>query len=341
VPIERIYRESDFITLHVPLNNSTNRLIGTREIDMMKATVCIINTARGGLIDDEALATAVNGNKIAGAAIDVFPVEPVTQSILFKIDRIIVTPHLGASTREAQATAARDVAEQVVDIIQGRPARYAVNAPFIPPELVKVLSPFMETARVVGKLTSQMAEGQIHTLHITFEGEISNYDTSSLKAAVLGGMLENISEERVNLINANVIASRRGISVVEHKEGVCKNYASLLTVEIRTTAAVITAAGTVLRNETHIVRVNDYWMDFVPTGGYFAFVDHKDRPGLLGSVGRVTGDVDINISAMNVARLKPRGQALMILALDEPLDKESMQKILSIPDVYTVKLVKI
>jgi D-3-phosphoglycerate dehydrogenase len=341
VTIEHVFKEADFITLHTPLTSATRGLIGAKELAMMKPTVRIINAARGGLIDEEALAGAVKENRIGGAAIDVFPVEPCTRSVLFENDKIIVTPHLGASTKEAQATAAVDVAEQVVDIINGRAARYAVNAPFIPPELVKVLSPFMATARVVGRLVSQLAEGQLSTLNITYEGEISNYDTSPLKAAVLGGLLENISEERVNLINANVIASRRGISVVERKESVCQNYASLITVETGTTSASIVAAGTVLRNETHLVRVNDYWMDFVPTGGYFLFCDHKDRPGLLGAVGKVTGDADINISAMNVARLKPRGQALMILALDEPLTEASKQKILAIPDVYSVKLVKI
>ena len=341
VPIERVFKESDFITLHTLLTNSTRGIIGAKELAMMKPTVRIINTARGGLIDDEALAKAIKENRIAGAAVDVFPVEPCTRSVLFESDKIIVTPHLGASTKEAQATAAIDVAEQVVDIINGRPARYAVNAPFIPPEHSKILFPFMETARVVGRLTSQLTEGQMNTIQITYEGEISNYDTSSLKAAVLGGLLENISEERINLVNANIIASRRGLSVVEHKESVCRNYASLITVDIRTTSGNIIATGTVLRGETHIVRVNDYWMDFVPTGGYFAFIDHKDRPGLLGAVGKVTGDADINISAMNVARLKPRGKALMILALDEPIAVESRQKILSIPDIYTVKLVKI
>lgn len=341
VPLERIFKESDFITLHTPLTDSTRKQIGAKELAMMKPTVRIINAARGELIDEEALAKAVKENRIAGAAIDVFPVEPCTQSVLFESDNIIVTPHLGASTREAQAMAAIDVAEQVVDIIQGRAAQYAVNAPFIRPELAKVLSPFMESARVAGKLTGQLAEGPMNTLHITYEGEISNYDTSPLKAAVLGGLLENISDERVNLVNAGIIASRRGINVVEHKESVCKNYASLLTVEIKNTAGTAVVASTVLRNETHIVRVNEYWMDIVPTGGYFLFADHRDRPGLLGAVGKVTGDADINISAMSVARLKPRGRALMIMALDEPLTTEAREKILAIPDIYSAKLVKI
>lgn len=341
VSMERIFKESDFISLHTPLTATTKGMIGAKELAMMKPTARIINAARGGLIDEEALVKALKENKIAGAAIDVFPVEPCTQSILFENDKIIVTPHLGASTKEAQATAAKDVAEQVVDIINGKAARYAVNAPYIPSELIPILAPLMETARIVGKLTNQLTEGQLSDIKIIYEGEISNYDTTSLKAAFLGGLLEEISEERVNIINANVIAARRGLKVVEQKEATCENYASLITVEAKTTAGVVTAAGTVLRNETHIVRINEYWMDFVPTGGYFLFVDHRDRPGIIGSVGNITGADDINISAMSVCRLRPRGQALMILALDEAISEKSKEKILSIPDVYTVRLVKL
>jgi D-3-phosphoglycerate dehydrogenase len=199
----------------------------------------------------------------------------------------------------------------------------------------------MKVASTLGRLGSQLAEGQTNAIQIKYEGEISNYDTNTLKASVLGGLLEEISEERVNLVNANILASRRGLTVVEQKEAACENYASLITVEVTTSDGATTVAGTVIRGESHIVRVNNYWMDIVPTGGYFMFCDHRDRPGLLGSVGKITGDADINISTMHVSRLKPRGQALMILALDEPLSEEEQQKILAVPDVYTAKLVKL
>jgi len=341
VPLKQLFKEADFITLHIPLTSSTKGLIGTKELASVKPTVRIINTARGGLIDEQALAKAVKEKRVAGAAIDVFATEPTTSSILFEDDNIVVTPHLGASTAEAQAMASKDVAEQIVDIFKGQPPRYSVNAPFIPAETLSALAPFMKVASTLGRLVSQLAEGQTNAIQIKYEGEISNYDTNTLKAAVLGGLLEEISEERVNLVNANILATRRGLTVVEQKEGACENYASLITVEVTTSDGVTTVAGTVIRGESHIVRVNSYWMDIVPTGGYFTFCDHRDRPGLLGSVGKITGDADINISAMHVSRLKPRGQALMILALDEPLQEEQQQKILSVPDVYTVKLVKL
>ncbi len=341
ISLEKLFKESDFITLHIPLTSSTKRLIGAKELTLFKPTARIINTARGGLIDEKALAKAVKEKRIAGAAIDVFSTEPTTESILFEEDNIIVTPHLGASTTEAQAMAARDIAEQIIDVFNGRPARYSVNAPFIPTETLAILSPFMKLASTVGKLVSQLAQGQMNAIRIKYNGEISSFDTEILKAAVLGGLLEDISEERVNLVNADIVAARRGLTIVEESEVTCKNYASLVIVEATTSAGITTVAGTVINAESHIVQVDSYWTDIVPTGGYFLFSDQLDRPGLLGAVGRITGDADINISSMHVSRLKPRGTALMILALDEPLSEGQQQQILSIPDVYTAKLVKL
>ena len=341
VSLEQLLKEADFITLHIPLTASTEKIIGAKELAKVKPTVRIINCARGGLIDESALAKAVQEGRVAGAAIDVFPTEPTTEGVLFESDNIIVTPHLGASTTEAQATAAKDVAEQIIEVFKGQPARYAVNAPFISPETLSVLAPFMKLASTVGKLVSQLAEGQMDAIQIKYDGEISNYDTNALKAAVLGGLFEGISEERVNLVNANVVAAQRGLTVVEQKGATCENYASLITLDVTTSTGTTIVAGTVMRGESHIVRVDNYWLDIVPTGGYFLFSDHRDRPGLIGEVGKITGGADINISYMHLSRLKLRGQALMILALDEPLPEEQCQQILSLPDVHTVKLVKL
>lgn len=341
VPFEQLLKEADFITLHLPLTSETKRLIGAKELNKMKPTARIINCARGELIDEEALFKAVEEGKIAGAALDVFAKEPVTDSILFTSNKIVVTPHLGASTTEAQASVAIEVAEQVLAVLKGQPARYAVNAPQIPAELLAVLAPFLQVASTLGSLARQLMEGQINRIQIRYSGEIANCDTSAVKAAIIGGLLEGISEERVNLVNATIIAAQRGIKIAEQKETICENYASLITLEVITNVGTTTVAGTVLRGETHIVRVNDFWPDITPTGGYFLFSDHRDRPGLIGAVGTITGKADINISSMQLARLQPRGQALMILALDEPLQEAQIQEILALPDVYTAKLVKL
>lgn len=341
VPFKQLLKESDFISLHLLLTPKTKGIIGAKELAMVKPTVRIINTARGALVDEEALAAAAREKRIAGAAIDVFPKEPSTESPLFACDNVIVTPHLGASTTEAQVLAASDVAKQIVDVFNGQQARYAVNAPFIPPEIRSFLSPFIAVAFTVGKLVSQLADGQMSNIQIKYTGEISKYDTNVLKAAVLGGLLEAMSEERVNLINANLVAAKRGLNVVEQKEATCENYTSLITVEVGTSSGVTAVAGTVMRGESHIVRINNYWIDIVPTGGYFLFSDHQDRPGLIGAVGKITGDVDINISYMHLSRLKQRGQALMVLALDEHLPEEQQQQIRAIPGVDSVKVVKL
>jgi D-3-phosphoglycerate dehydrogenase len=181
----------------------------------------------------------------------------------------------------------------------------------------------------------------LKSILINYQGEIASYDTNSLKAAAIGGLLNRLTEERINIVNADMVASKRGIKVLEQSESTCENYANLITLEVTTNQGATTVSGTVLGGETRIVRVNNYWIDIIPTGGYFLFSDHRDRPGLIGSVGKITGDADINISYMHLSRLKPRGQALMILALDETLSDEQIKKILALPDVRTAKVVKI
>ncbi len=341
VSLEVLLKESDFITIHTPLTKITRRLIGAKELAMVKPTVRIINCARGGVIDEEALYKAVEEGAAAGAAIDVFTEEPAKDSILFKSDKILVTPHLAASTAEAQAGAALDVAEQIIAVLHGQPARYAVNTPLISPETLAVVGPFLSVAQLIGRLLYQLGEGQISTISIKYEGEIANHDTTALKAAVLGGLLETISEERVNLVNANIIAQRRGLKITEQKDINCENYGNLITLEVTTSTGTVTVAGTVMRGEPHLVRVNSYWIDVVPRGGYFLLSDHRDRPGLIGAVGTILGDADINISSMQLGRLEPRGRALLVLELDQPVDEKLLLKLQSLSEIYTMKLVKL
>jgi len=337
VSLDQLLREADFITLHTPLTAATKKLIGTKELAKLKPTARIINCARGGLIDEKALVTAIEQGKIAGAAFDVFSKEPITDSPLFKTNKVIVSPHLGASTIEAQAGAAKDIAEQVLTVLQGQFSKYAVNAPHISPELI----PFIKAASLIGSLGSQLMEGQINSIHIKYCGEVSNYDCNPVKTAIISGLLQQASEERINLVNVSFIAAQRGLKVSEEKEAICQNYSNLFTLQVNTNVETTTISGTVRDNETHIVQVNDFWMDIVPTGGYFLFCSHLDRPGLVGIIGSITGKADINISSMHLSRLKPRGQALMILALDEALAEEQLQEILAIPGIYTAKTVKL
>jgi D-3-phosphoglycerate dehydrogenase len=341
VSFEKVLTDADFITLHLPLTDQSRNLIGTREMTMVKPTVRIINCARGGLIDEQALSQAIDEGRVAGAALDVFAQEPPKDNPLMKNPRVIVTPHLGASTEEAQTSVATDAAEQVLAVLNGQPARYAVNAPLIPRESLSLLSPFLKVATSLGRMVAQLAEGQMGAIDIRYEGEIAKHDLTVLRAAVIGGLLEGMSEERINVVNANMIAQKRGLRVAEYRDTSCENYASLMTVSVTTSAGTTAVAGTVMRGEMHILRVNDYWLDVVPKGGYLLFSDHRDRPGIIGAVGMITGNADINVSSMQVSRLKPRGQALMVLELDEPLRDEHMKQILSLPDIHKAKLVKV
>lgn len=337
VSLEQLFQESDFITLHLPLTVTTENLIGARELTKLKPTVRIINTARGGLIDEKALVEAIEDGRIAGAAFDVFSNEPVTDSPLFKSDKIIVTPHLAASTIEAQTNVAKDIAEQILAVLQGKYSSYAVNAPHVSSELI----PFIKAASTTGSLASQLMEGQIKSLHIKYCGEVANYDCSPIKTSAISGLLRQAVEERVTLVNASLIAAQRGLKISEEKETNCTNYSNLLTLQIDTEIGATTISTTVRNGEIHIVQINDFWMDIVPTGGCFLFCDHIDQPGLVGAIGSITGKLDINISSMHLSRLQPRGQALMILALDKALTEEQRQEILAIHGIHTAKAVKL
>jgi D-3-phosphoglycerate dehydrogenase len=184
-------------------------------------------------------------------------------------------------------------------------------------------------------------EGQINSMHIKYSGEITNYDCGPITTATVSGLLQPASEERINLVNVGFIVAQRGLKISEEKEAICQNYSNLLTLRVNTEVGTTTISSTVRDGETHIVQVNDFWMDIVPTGGYFLFCNHLDQPGLVGAIGDITGKADINISSMHLSRLKPRGQALMILALDEPLAAEQRKEILAIPGIYTARGVKL
>jgi D-3-phosphoglycerate dehydrogenase len=225
-------------------------------------------------------------------------------------------------------------------MFKGLPARAAINVPYVSSEAMLALKPYVQLAGPLCKLAYKLAEGQSKTIRIKYNGDIANYNTNTLKAAIISGLYAGSSDERVNIVNLNQVAAKRGLTIVEEKEVTCANYASLLTIEIDTTTGSYTVAGTIINNEAHIVRINDYWLDIVPApGSYFLFSDHKDRPGFIGAVGKITGDANVNISSMHLGRLQARGKALLVLSLDEPLPEKAQKLIMAIPDVYSVKLV--
>jgi len=333
---------ADFVTFHVPLTPQTRGLIGAEQLRRMKRTARLINCARGGIVDEAALLEALDSGTIAGAALDVFAQEPPpADSPLLHHDKVVVTPHLAGSTIEAQVEVALDVAEQIIAVLEGRSARYAVNAPVIPPEAMSVLGPYMELAAKLGSLATQIAEGQLRSIEVTYAGEIAELDTSPLKAMIIKGLMSPILAEEINLVNAPVIARSRGLNVMERKTAQVNNYSNLVTVQVDTDRSSHVVAGTTLLGEPHLVRVDRYWVDVVLAGGVMLFSYHRDRPGMIGHVGTVLGSADVNISFMAVGRLAPKGEALMVIGVDDPVGPDLVEKLLAVPDIHAIRTVKI
>jgi D-3-phosphoglycerate dehydrogenase len=341
VDMETLLAESDFLTAHVPLTPQTANLIDRAQMKKMKPTARILNVARGGVINEAALVEAIEAGEIAGAALDVFADEPLAaDSPLRQNAKIILTPHLGGSTHEAQEQVAEDVALQVIDVLNDRPARYAVNAPIIPPKDLDFLIPYIDLAERMGSFLQQLSgEGGINRVEISAHGELANFDLAYLKAGAIKGLLSNVVDIRVNLVNAPLLAERRGIDLVERRLHQHEaRYDTLLALTITTPAETWTVRGTVLHGEPHIVAINDLWVD-IPASGHLLLSFHRDRPGIIGRVGTLLGQSDINISFMHVGRRGPRMDAIMVLGTDEPTPPPIMEQLAAISHITWLRVV--
>jgi D-3-phosphoglycerate dehydrogenase len=342
--LDRIYREADFITVHVPMTAANRGMIGPAEIAVMKPTVRLINVSRGGIIDEQALADALAGGKVAGAAVDVFTDEPpAPDNPLLSAPNIILTPHLGASTAEAQERAALDVADQIVDVLNGRLARYAVNAPLLPPETLRIVGPFIPVAEAIGAIGTQLITGNLEAIEIDYYGDIAEHDVAPLRASVIKGLMRPISEENVNLVNAGHVAQGRGWHIDERLRDSHNVFHNLIHLKLTTSESEVTVAGSVRHGgQPNIVVLNGLDVDLVPeAGSYLLICDNDDRPGMIGRLGTLLGSYDINISAMQVGRTERRGRALMILALDEGPDEAQQAEIAAIDGIYNVRIVRL
>jgi D-3-phosphoglycerate dehydrogenase len=330
--LDDLLAQSDFISLHVPLLDSTRNMINAARLAQMKPTAYVINAARGGIVDEAALVNAIERKQIAGAAIDVFEQEPPTNSPLIGHPSIITTPHLGASTVEAQALAGVDVAEGVITALNGGTPIYAVNAPFVPPEEWGVLAPYIRLGRQLGTLCTALVRDPVRAYEIEYRGDLARVATPPVRLAVLQGLLADLCEQRVTPVNAPLLARERGLKYSEFASEESESYAGLLVLRAETADGPHEFAGTVLRDEPHIVEADGYWVDFVPAGSLL-FTYHRDRPGMIGRVGTLLGTGDVNISGMHVGRLAPRESAMMVLTLDDPVPPALLDQIQAEPDI--------
>ena len=342
VDLQDCLKRSDYLTLHLPKNKETAGMIGTAQFDMMKDGVRIVNVARGGIIEDFALIAAVKSGKCAGAAIDVFEKEPPDfASEIFDLPSVITTPHLGASTEEAQTNVAIDVAEQIVDVFQGRSARAAVNMPALSPEVLARVQPYLPLAQRMASLVVGMMDGRCSKVEVRLLGELAEIESGPITRAVLVGMLGPVVGETVNFVNAPVIAKSRGIEVIESKNADFDDYASLLSVIVKTDKGESEISGTLFEGrEMRIVQMGGYPMDFVPEGVVLVSV-HKDKPGIIGHVGTLLGNESINIASMYVGRKSAGDKAIMVLSVDTPVPGYVIDKIVQIPGIDTVKQVQL
>lgn len=339
VTLDRLLKDSDFVTLHVPLTTQTKDIIGKNELAMMKKSAMLINSARGGVVNEDALAEALEQNKIAGAALDVFASEPPAGSKLLGLQNVILTPHLGASTSEAQEEVGSEIAEQIIAYLRDNVLKNAVNLPAkLDPELV----PYMPLAEKLGTFTSQLGKCSAGKVEVSCMGELARKDVRIIVASVITGMLKPLSEEfSVNWINAFAIAKARGVEIVSSTSDEAGRFGNLIRVSLQTNGEKVSCAGTLMPDRgPRIVEIDESPVDIVPEG-HFLLISHTDKPGMIGKVGTILGDSDVNIASMEVARAKPRGPAMMILELDDELPTEVLRKVRKIPDLTSAVAIEL
>ena len=340
VELDELLTRADVVTVHVPLTRATRGLIGREAIAKMKPGSIVLNVARGGIVDEAAVAEALHSGQLGGAGIDVFEHEPPTGSPLLEAPNSLLTPHLGASTAEAQVLVSEEVAAQIIDVLDGRSARYAVNAPLLTPETARAIAPYLPLAELLGRFFAQFSRGGARKLTVELAGELAEFDGTPLTAAILRGLLETSITERVNLVNASALAKARGITVVEHKTPDAGAFAALITLSGETRGRTTVVAGTIEGGEPRITRLDDYRLDMAPADNML-ITRHVDRPGTVGRVGVMLGEADINISAMHLARTRPREDAFMILALDDEVPdavSEAIRTQEAVRDLWTIRL---
>ncbi|MBI5100563.1 MAG: phosphoglycerate dehydrogenase [Nitrospirae bacterium] len=341
VSVDEIFTESDFITVHSPMTAETKNLINAETINRMKNGVRIINCARGGIVNEKALYDALQSGKVAGAALDVFEKEPPVDNPLLTVENLICTPHLGASTEEAQENVALAVAEQVADYLVRGTIRNAVNFPSIPSDQVPRLQPYITLAEKLGSFSSQIFEGGATEITVEYHGDAANVNSAPITIAAIKGYLTPILLETVNFVNAPLIAKERGIELKEVKSSEAGDYYSMIALRIKSKNKESYVAGTLFsKKDPRIILIDGFKVEIVPDG-VLLLIYNNDKPGVIGNIGGLMGKNDINISRMHFGRESAGGIAISVVSVDSTPSSEVMEEIRKLPNILSVNQISL
>ncbi|MEK6714730.1 MAG: phosphoglycerate dehydrogenase [Candidatus Omnitrophota bacterium] len=341
VELKDLFRRADYITVHTPLSDETNHMISDAEFALMKDGVRIINCARGGIIDEAALARALENKKVIGAALDVFENEPLKDSPLLKFSNIVITPHLGASTEEAQVNVAVEIAEVVRDALLGGGIRNAANYPCLEAEVCKMLKPYINLSEKLGLFVGQLFEGRLSEVKLEYAGEITKMDCAPLTIALVKGCLTPILQDTVNFVNALSLAKERGIRLNEGKSSQSEEFANLISVEVKTDKDIHRVSGTLFTNkEMRIVKLDDFYLEATPQG-IMLVIHNLDRPGVIGNLGTLLGKHNINIAAMTFGRQERGGKSVSVLNIDSVPSADVLGQIKKLENISAVRMIKL
>jgi D-3-phosphoglycerate dehydrogenase len=339
VSLEDLLKRADFISLHTPLTENTKNILNKDSLSKTKKGVIIVNCARGGLVDEKALRELLDNGHVAAAAFDVFESEPATNNILFGHENFVCTPHLGASTNEAQENVALQVAEQISEYLTKGSITNAINIASVSAEDAKKLNPYIKLGESLGKLAGQIVEGGISKVEIEYEGHATELNTKLVTNIILRGLLEN-AVENVNMINAPVVAAERNIKVSEVKHERESDYTTLVTVTVNVSGQVHRFKGTLFNNEPRIVKIEDVNLE-ANLHGNMLYVENADKPGFIGALGKVLGDENVNIANFNLGRVDiSQGKALALVEVDNEISQALVDKIAKLPNVLKAKSMK-
>jgi len=339
VSLEEICRTCDIITPHTPLNDETRGMIGVGELALMKEGVILLNVARGGILDEPALLAALQAGKVSLAAVDVYseepPISPLMKSLIAQ-DRLVVTPHLGANTQEAQVNVAIDVSKEILAYLDKVPMENAVNLPHFEPAVMEQMRPYFKLMAVLSEFGLQLMKGNLDRITFGFSGAIAHHDCSPLTVCGLAAMLDRVADQPVNMVNASLVAERMGLVVAEHKSTQGGAFSNLVTLTLEGPLGTRVVSGTLFEGSPRIVGLRDYAMDFMPEP-HMLLLSYLDRPGMIGKIGTVLGQHDINIACMNLGRREKKGEAMVILSVDSPVPAPVVEELKKATDASFIQ----